>query len=104
MCECVYIRSRMTITDTLRPEILLDSQQSLQVHNFFVRELKSAYKYVHEHQLKDFNVSIVEQARSLGQHARRYNASTYKEFAILMPNEPYGLRDIILFSKSNQLK
>ena len=93
----------MTIRDTLRSE-LLDSQQSLQVHSIYARELKSAYKYVHEHQLKNFNVSIVEQARPLGQHARPYSAPTCKEIAIVMPNEPYGHRDIILFSKSNQLK
>ena len=36
--------------------------------------------------------------------AQHYNAPTCKEIAILMPNEPYIHRDIILFSKSNQLK
>ena len=97
--ESDQIGSRMAITDNLRPEILLDLQQSLHVHNIYGRELKSAYEYVHEHQLKDFNISIVEKARPLGEHA-----TTCKEIAMLMPNEPYSYRDIILFSKSNQLK
>ena len=100
--ESDQIRSRMAITDNLRPEILLDLQQSLHVHNIYVRELKSAYEYVHEHQLKDFNILIVEKPWPLGEHARLYNAPTCK--AILTPNEPYGHRDIIRFSKSNQLK
>ena len=54
------IGSRVEITDNLRSEILLDLQQSLHVHNIYVRELRSAYEYVHEHQLKDFNISTVE--------------------------------------------
>ena len=90
------IGSRMAITDNLRPEIL-------HVHTIYVRELKSAYEYAHEHQLKDFNILIVEKARPLGEHARRYNAPC-KKIAILMSNEPYGHRHIIFFSKSNQLK
>ena len=59
----------MAITDNLRPEILLDLQQSLHVHNIYVRKLKSAYEYVHEHYLKDLDISIVERARPLGEHA-----------------------------------
>ena len=66
--------SRNAITDNLRAEILLDLQKSLHAHNIYVRELKSAYKYVHKHQLKDFNISIVEKARPLGEHATRHNA------------------------------
>ena len=53
--------------------IILD-QQPLHVHNFYIRELKSAYKSVHEHHLRDFNISIVEKARPIGEHARSYNA------------------------------
>ena len=40
--ESDQIGSRMVITDNLRPEILLDLQQSLHEHNIYVRELKSA--------------------------------------------------------------
>ena len=39
--ESDQIGSKMAITDNLRPEILLDLQQSLHVHNIYVRELKS---------------------------------------------------------------
>ena len=74
--ESDQIGSRLAITDNLRPEILLDLQQSLHVLNIIVRELKSANKYVNEHQLKDFNISIVEKSLPLGEHARRYNAPT----------------------------
>ena len=36
------IGSGMPIGDNLKPEILLDLQQSLHVHNIYARELKSA--------------------------------------------------------------
>ena len=40
--ESDQIGSRMAIKDNLRPEILLDLQQSLHVHNIYIRDLKSA--------------------------------------------------------------
>ena len=38
----LHIFSRVAITDNLRPVILLDLQQSVHVHNIYVRELKPA--------------------------------------------------------------
>ena len=70
--ESDQIGSKMAVTNNLRSEILLDLQQSLHVLNIYVRELKSAYEY----QLKDFNILIVEKARPLEDHARRYNSPT----------------------------
>ena len=64
------IGSRMAITDNIRPEIVLDYQQTLHVNNIYIKELKSAYKYVHEHQLKGFNISIVALDASFQNHYR----------------------------------
>lgn len=98
------IETRMSITDNLKRDIVHELQHTLHTHNSYIRDLKSAYELAKHNRLKDFNISIQESARPMGEHARRYNAPTCKEIAILMPSEPYGQRDIIISSRSNELR
>ena len=39
------VERRCRITDSLRPGILLDVQETLQINRLYVRELKAAYEF-----------------------------------------------------------
>lgn len=104
--SAAQLETRMSITHdrSLKRNVVNMLQDCLQTHNKYITEIKAAYQYANQNKLKNFNISIHENARPLGEHERRYNAPSCKEVAILMPNEPFGHRDIIICLKNDQLK
>ena len=88
------------ITDGLRPEILLDLQETIQTNHFYIRELKAAYESANTNS-PDYGIAICESKRQTATLERTYNAPTANEVAALMPNDPVGHLDIILQTRSN---
>ena len=64
-----------------------------------VHELKAAYEFATQTLLTTELPSVKAE-----DHEITFNASTLNEFAVLMPNDPIGLRDIRLHTRSNQLQ
>ena len=100
------VQSRMAISNNsdLKQTLINMLQDTLHNHNKYIRELKTAYQYARQQSLHDYRITILENVRSQGEHERRYNAPSCKEVAILMLNEPVGHHDIVLCSKTNELR
>ena len=100
------VKSRMTISNNfeLKPTLMYMFEETLYNYNKYIRELKSAYQYARQQNLQNYSIAILENMRAQGEHERRHNAPTCKEVAILMPNEPVGHLDIVICSKTNELR
>ena len=97
------VNRRCRITGSLRPDILLDVQETLHTTRLYVRELKAAYEFANT-TLLTTELPSVTCRRPAGIHERTFNAPTVNEVAVLMPNDPVGQRDIIVHTTSNQLQ
>ena len=69
----------------------------------YVRELKAAYDFANTNS-PDYRIAICESRRPTVTHEKTFNVPTVNEVAVLMPNDPVGKRDIILCTRSNQLR
>ncbi|KAG7177471.1 putative Helitron helicase-like domain at N-terminus-containing protein 2 [Homarus americanus] len=76
----------------------------LNENNHYMRELKTALEQVRQGNINDKKILIWENKRAQGEHARRFNAPTGAEVAILMSNEPTENRDIVLQLKQGGLR
>ena len=94
---------RLSITDGLQHPIILALQEMLHFHNKYIRQLKSAYEFARRN-CPEYQIVISETARPAGEHARRFNAPATDEVAILMPNDPVGHRDVVLHTRTDQLR
>ena len=66
---------RCRITDGLRPEILLELQETLKTNLLHVHELKAPYEFAITIS-SDYLLIICESRRPAGTHERTYNALT----------------------------
>ena len=74
-----------------------DQLQGISVlHRAYVQQLKSVYEFA-KGQFPSYKIVIIENLRPTGEHKGRYNAPTH-DVAILMPNDPVGHRDNILYT------
>ena len=87
------VERRSRINGGLRPEILLDLQETLLTNHLYVRELKAAYEFANTNS-PDYRIVIYESRRPPGTRKRTCNAPTVNKVAVLMPNIPIGQRDI----------
>ncbi|KAG7160822.1 hypothetical protein Hamer_G007576 [Homarus americanus] len=88
----------------LNADILERITAWLNENNHYVRELKTALEEVRQGNINDKKIVIWENKRAQGEHARRFNAPTGAEVAILMSNEPTENRDIVLQLKQGGLR
>ncbi|XP_042233760.1 uncharacterized protein LOC121873947 [Homarus americanus] len=88
----------------LNADILERITAWLNENNHYVRELKTALEQVRQGNINDKKIVIWENKRAQGEHARRFNAPTGAEVAILMSNEPTENRDIVLQLKQGGLR
>ena len=81
--------------EDLHPEVLQQLQTMLHACNAYVRGLRSAVELVqqNEHQLK---IVLSAHRRPSTEHERRFNLPETGEVALLMPDEPHGVRDVVL--------
>ncbi|GFR72197.1 DNA helicase [Elysia marginata] len=75
----------------------------LHQHNRYFSELRWAYEFARNF-YDSYLIVISENARPSGEHERRYNAPTSNDFAVLMPNDLVGHRDIVLHTRSNECR
>lgn len=90
----------------LNPEIIDGLTTMLHENNQYVREIKTAKEVIDQHSEPTSTKKIVirEDRRPQGEHARRYNAPTSHEVAVLMENEPTEHSDIVLRTHDGALK
>ncbi|KAG7159266.1 putative Helitron helicase-like domain-containing protein 3 [Homarus americanus] len=88
----------------LNADILERITAWLNENNHYVGELKTALEQVRQVNINDKKIVIWENKRAQGEHARRFNAPTGAEVAILMSNEPTENRDIVLQLKQGGLR
>ena len=104
------VHRRLSIIDfplrqPLRQTLLLQIQTVLEDYNRYVKELKHVYEITKGcQQISNFKIVIREDARPPVEHARRYNAPTASEVAVLMPIDPVGHRDIVPIQRDNILR
>ena len=101
--EADQVERPSRITDDLRPEILLDAQETLQANRLYVRKLKAAYEFENTNS-PYYRIVTCGSRRQAETHERAYNVPAVNEVSDLMPNHPVGQRDIILDTRSNQLQ
>ena len=88
----------------LRPEILQELTEWFMANNHLIRSLKTAQENIQETAAENRKIVILEDKRPAGEHARRYNAQTAPEVAILMENEPSKERDIVIRLRDGNLR
>jgi hypothetical protein len=86
----------------LNNAILTSLTTWLHEHNQFVSQIKTAMETVAELGNNDERKIVIrEDKRPQAEHARRYNAQSTAEIAILMSNEPVENRDIVLHLRND---
>uniref|UniRef100_UPI0035901195 uncharacterized protein n=1 Tax=Myxine glutinosa TaxID=7769 RepID=UPI0035901195 len=90
---------------SLNPHILRNLTIWFHDNNHLIRQLKTAHDVLAEgSNNEERQIIIREDKRPHGEHARRYNAQSAPEVAILMDNEPTNPRDIVLRLRDGELK
>lgn len=99
--ETDQLNQRCTIGTGTRREIVLNLQRFLHEHNELIRLFKIALD-----RMPSDNHRIVIRADKtpMGQHARRFNAPTIDEVAIVIVGEQFESRDIVLHRRNEQLQ
>lgn len=95
------IDRRCSINSNMRREIIAELQDLFHNENQLVRLFKTALD-----RMPSDNHGIVIRADKVpvGQHARRFNAPTIDEVAILMVGEEFHSRDIVLHRRNSQIQ
>ncbi|XP_039969003.1 uncharacterized protein LOC120780825 [Bactrocera tryoni] len=95
------LNQRCNIATGTRREIVLNLQRFLNEHNELIRLFKIALD-----RMPSDNHRIVIRADKMpmGQHARRFNAPTIDEVAIVIVCEQFESRDIVLHRRNEQLQ
>lgn len=99
--ETDQLNQRCTIGTGTRREIVLNLQRFLHEHNELIRLFKIALD-----RMPSDNHRIVIRADKMPmwQHARRFNAPTIDEVAIVIVGEQFESRDIVLHRRNEQLQ
>ncbi|XP_049310614.1 uncharacterized protein LOC125778131 isoform X2 [Bactrocera dorsalis] len=99
--ETDQLNQQCKIATGTRREIVLNLQRFLNEHNELIRLFKIALD-----RMPSDNHRIVFRADKMpmGQHARRFNAPTIDEVAIVIVGEQFESRDIVLHRRNEQLQ
>lgn len=99
--ETAELNQRCAIGSNTRREIVQELQTFLHQHNALIQLFKIALD-----RMPSDNQKIVIRADKtpVGQHARRFNAPTIDEVAIVIVGEQFESRDIILHRRNEQLQ
>lgn len=95
------IDRRCQIQTQMRREIIETLQNMLHEHNELVRLFKTAIDRMTS---DDHKIIIKADKTPAGEHARRFNAPTIDEVAIVMVGESFPSRDIVLHRRGEQLQ
>ncbi|XP_029657261.1 uncharacterized protein LOC115231357 [Octopus sinensis] len=90
-----------TDADNFDRDVLLTLQNMLHDHNSYIRSFKYALETAPS---PTFTIVIVADKRPSGEHARRYNAPSCNEVAIVLHGEQHKQRDIVLQSRDSGLQ
>ena len=99
--ERLEARQRCNNIRGTRQDIVIELQQMLHQHNTYVHIFKTALQRMPSDAYK---VVIRADKRPVGEHARRFNAPTTDEVAIVIAGNEFDRRDIVLEKKDNQLR
>lgn len=92
---------RCAIASNIRREIILELQRFFQHHNALVQLFKIAL----DHMPSDNHKIVIRPDRTpFGDHARRFNAPTIDEVAIVILGDLFQSRDIVLHRRNHQLQ
>ncbi|XP_046868525.1 uncharacterized protein LOC124460977 [Drosophila willistoni] len=94
------LNQRCAIATNVRREILSELQRFFHQHNELVKLFKNALDQM---PTDDHKIIIRADRTPLGQHARRFNAPTIVEVAIVIVGEQFHQRDIVLHRRNEQL-
>ncbi|XP_043216968.1 uncharacterized protein LOC122379102 [Amphibalanus amphitrite] len=89
------LEARMDLYENMHPEVLQQLQEMLHDNNIYVRGLRSAFELVRRED-QPLRIVLSAQRRPATEHQRRFNLPETGEMAVLMPDEPHGVRDIVL--------
>ena len=73
----------------------------LHENNAYIRSFKAV---IDKSSSTEFQIIIDADKKPTNEHIRRFNLPTCNEVAIIMANESYGTRDIIINSRDNKLQ
>lgn len=94
------LNQRCAIASNTRRDILNELQNFFHQHNELVKLFKIALDQM---PTDDHKIIIRADKTPLGQHARRFNAPTIDEVAIVIVGEQFRPRDIVLYRRNDQL-
>ena len=95
------VQARCNLNQGLKYELVFDLQEMLHTYNSYVKSFKSAIEYA---PLQEYKLVINADKKPSNEHARRFNLPQCNEVAIILSNEEFGRRDIILHSRDSPLK
>ena len=99
--ERLEARQRCNNIPGTHQDIVTELQQMLHQHNTYVHIFKTALQRMPSDAYK---VVIRADKKPAGEHARRFNAPTTDEVAIVIAGNEFDRRDIVLEKKNNQLQ
>ena len=95
------VRQRNSYFDNLNADVISDVQAVLHKQNRYVSAFKTAAEILSEQNTDDMNLILSATKRPHGTHERRFNIPCTSELGVLMPNEIFNNRDIILRTRSH---
>ena len=95
------VRQRNSYFDNLNADVISDVQAVLHNQNRYVSAFKTAAEILSEQNTDDMNLILSATKRPHGTHERQFNIPCTSELGVLMPNEIFNNRDIILRTRSH---
>ena len=85
----------------VKEDLILSLQEMLHTNNAYIRSFKAA---IEKTSVSEFQVVINADKKPSNEHSRRFNLPQCNEVAIIMTDENFGKRDIIINSRDSTLK
>lgn len=95
------VDQRCAINRSLKREIVAQLQTIFHKHNALINVFKTALERMPS---DDHRIVIRADKTPRGEHARRFNAPTINEVAVVIVGENFESRDIVLHRRSNKLQ
>ena len=77
--EKIQVNAQMGIVEGLHQNIVAEIKNKLHRVNVYIQKLKTAYQCAFRKGLENYSLSIFENQRPPGEHARRYKAPESRE-------------------------
>ena len=98
------LEARANLFHGLHPDVIQQLQDMLHQNNAYVRGLRSAMELIPPAERHNSRIVLNAQRRPANEHERRFNLPETGEVALLMPDEPHGVRDIVLHHRDGHLE